>query len=171
MSTYRALPALVALALGGGWPSLAVAQPTAMADPLAPTGDPAVLPADPSNPVTPAADRMVKWVMASGDNGRLPFIVIDKGAAALFVYGAEGQYLGTTPALLGSALGDGTLIGVGDRELSAIAPDQRTTPAGRFLATFGPAKGLGRVLWVDYGSALAMHPIVRGTGRSAGESN
>ena len=148
----RARVALMALALGGGGlPSLAAAQ--------------AVETADAADPTSPTANQMADWVIASGDNRGLPFMVIDKVAAAVFVFNADGQFLGATPALLGVTLGDDTAPGIGNRELVAIRPEERTTPAGRFLAKFGPAVGHRKVLWVDYGSSIALHPVVTGNKR------
>jgi hypothetical protein len=63
------------------------------------------------------------------------------------------------PVLLGSAKGDDSAPGVGDRELKDIPKEDRTTPAGRFLAGYGPAYGGERVLWVDYATAISIHPI------------
>jgi len=74
----------------------------------------------------------------SGDNRGLPFVIIDKVAAEVFVFGADGQLKGLAPALLGLARGDRSAPFVGDRELSRIRPQERTTPAGRFDAGFGP---------------------------------
>ena len=107
-----------------------------------------------------AVVQLTNWVVASRDNGGLPFMVIDKAAADVFVFDAQNQFVGATPALLGSALGDESDPGVGDRELSAIAPELRTTPAGRFVASFGPAYGHRQVLWVDYTTSVSMHPVV-----------
>lgn len=143
----RTTMALMAFALGGGGlPSLAVAQE--------------IETADAAEPMSADAIQMANWVTASGDNQGLPFIVIDKIAAEVIVFDAEGQFLGATPALLGVAHGDDTAPGIGHRELSAIRHDERTTPAGRFVAVFGPASGNHRVLWVDYESSLALHPVV-----------
>ena len=143
----RAMMALMALALAGGeLPSPAAAQPIEPPGSAAPMSQPAV--------------QVANWATASGDNRRLAFIVIDKVDAAVFVFGADGQLIGTTPALLGVAVGDHTAPGVGDRKLSAIRPDERTTPAGRFLAQFGPAVGHRKVLWVDYAASIALHPLV-----------
>jgi len=112
-------------------------------------------------PAAPAlAEELADWVRVSGDNKGLPFAVVDKTAAEVRVYGADGLLLGTTPALLGEAAGDDATPGVGDRELSDIAPEERTTPAGRFLAFYGPATGGRRVLWVDYSTAISLHPVV-----------
>ena len=50
-------------------------------------------------------------------------------------------------------------IGLALRE---IPGRDRTTPAGRFVGGFGPSIDAGRVLWVDYDSGVALHPITTG---------
>jgi hypothetical protein len=105
--------------------------------------------------------QVADWVIASGDNGGLPFVIIDKVAAEVFVYGSDGQLRGAAPALLGLARGDNSTPGIGDRELSGIAPEERTTPAGRFLAGFGPAIGGQNVIWVDWETAISLHQVIR----------
>jgi hypothetical protein len=107
-----------------------------------------------------AAALVTNWVIASGDNGGLPFMVIDKVAASVFLFDAQGQLIGATPALLGITAGDESAPGVGDRELSDIKPEDRTTPAGRFVAKFGRASGNRNVLWVDYATSISLHPVV-----------
>lgn len=99
------------------------------------------------------------WVISSGDNRDLPFAVVDKSAAQVLIFGAEGKLRGMAPVLLGSATGDTSAEGVGDRELWDIPKDERTTPSGRFLAGFGPAAGGEQVLWIDYATAISIHPI------------
>jgi hypothetical protein len=116
--------------------------------------------ADAVRPASDAVVQVIHWVITSGDNGGLPFVVVDKEAALVFIFDAEAQFLGATPALLGSAYGDDSASGVGDKKLSAIAPDERTTPAGRFLAGFGRTGGKHKVLWVDYANAISLHPVV-----------
>jgi hypothetical protein len=106
------------------------------------------------------AERMADWVIASGDNAARPFMIIDKLAAEVFAFDADGRRLGSAPALVGLAPGDDSAPGVGDLQLSAISPDERTTPAGRFEAKFGPSNGHGTVLWVDYADAISMHPVI-----------
>jgi hypothetical protein len=103
---------------------------------------------------------VLDWVVRSRDNGDLPFMVIDKVAAVVGVFDAEGKKLGTTAALFGVTPGDDSSPGVGDRELSDIAPEERTTPAGRFVSKFGAAAGNRRVLWVDYSTSISLHPVV-----------
>lgn len=118
--------------------------------------------ADGAEPASETVVQVADWAIASGDNRGLPFVIIDKVAAEVFVFGADGQFRGAAPALLGSAHGDHSAPGVGDRELSRIRPEERTTPAGRFLARFGPAWGGKKVLWVDYATAISLHQVVVG---------
>ena len=99
------------------------------------------------------------WVLGAGDNRGLPFAIIDKEAAQVLIFDAEGKLQGLAPALLGSAVGDDSAPGVGDRELKDIPANDRTTPAGRFLAGYGPAAGGKTVLWVDYATAISIHPL------------
>jgi hypothetical protein len=106
------------------------------------------------------AAKLAGWVTATGDNGGQPFVIIDKEAANVFVFDGEGSLQGGAPVLVGLARGDDSVAGVGDRELSAIAPDDRTTPAGRFVASFGGAAGNRKVLWVDYADAISLHPVI-----------
>lgn len=99
------------------------------------------------------------WVIAAEDNRGEPFAIVDKIAAQVLLFGADGKLKGMAPVLLGSAHGDGSAEGVGDRELKDIPMEDRTTPAGRFLAGYGPAYGGEHVLWVDYATAISIHPI------------
>lgn len=151
----HAILALAALVLGGTvLPSLAHAQGVQ---------DPAAQPMEVPTAHLLTSDEAVQlanWVVASRDNGPLPFIVIDKTAAAVLVYGADGQMLGATPALMGVAKGDDSTPGIGERDLSSMGPAERTTPAGRFVARIGPAKGGQKVLWVDFETSVALHPVV-----------
>ena len=142
------------------------AQPTS--DPLAPLGDAAsdeaaAGAASETWRPSESAVRLTHWVISSRDNGEMPFIVIDKIAARIFVFDPEGQLLGSSPILLGVTPGDDSAPGIGDRELSQIPLEQRTTPAGRFVATFGPAAGHHTVLWIDFTTALSLHAVARGT--------
>lgn len=158
----RLTMASVALAFALG--SLALpAAATAQAVPSADAAGSAVnanAPADAPAPTSAAAAEVTKWAVASGDNSGLPFMVIDKVAAEVSLFDARGQFIGATPALLGMTPGDESAPGVGDRELSAIKPEDRTTPAGRFVAKFGAASGNRKVLWVDYATAISLHAVV-----------
>jgi len=109
-----------------------------------------------------AATRVFDWIAASDDNGSLPYIVIDKNNAALFLFDAKGQLLGKAPVLIGVAVGDDATPGIGSKNLAEIGPAEKTTPAGRFLAKYGLAAGRQKVLWVDYATSVALHPIPTG---------
>jgi hypothetical protein len=131
-------------------------QPAA-AQPAATAQEPKSAPAPLATPET--VTQLAERVIASGDNGELPFVIVDKIAARVFVFDAHGQLLGGAPALVGSARGDNSSPGVGAREISAIPASDRTTPAGRFVASFGSARDNHKVLWVDYATAIALHPV------------
>ena len=111
---------------------------------------------------SPAAVRVADWIAASGDNGPLPYAIVDKNNAALFLFDAKGKPLGSAPVLVGIAVGDEATPGVGSKNLAEIGPAEKTTPAGRFLAKFGLAAGGQKVLWVDYATSVALHPIPPG---------
>lgn len=106
------------------------------------------------------ARSIADWVVDSGDSGRMPFVIVDKTAARVFVFDAEGHLQGAAAALLGIALGDHSAPGVGERELSAIRMQDRTTPAGRFEAALGRNYRGKEILWVDYDAAISMHPVI-----------
>jgi len=99
------------------------------------------------------------WAIASGDHRELPFAIVDKAAAQILIFDADGKLRGMAPVLLGSATGDHSAPGVGDRELADIPLEDRTTPAGRFYAAYGPAIGEKEVLWIDYATAVSLHPV------------
>jgi hypothetical protein len=158
----RAVAASFALALVSvASPSVAAAQESPNGNAAAPL-EHADAVADPVQLSSQAVAQVTNWVTASGDNNGLPYMVIDKVAAEVFVFDAQGKFLAATPALLGITPGDDSSPGVGDRELSAISPQDRTTPAGRFVAKFGRASGHRKVLWVDYATAISLHPVVTG---------
>ncbi len=104
--------------------------------------------------------QLASWVTASQDNDGRPFIVIDKVTAEVLIFDSTGVLQGRTPALLGISKGDDATPGIGDKELSEIGPAEKTTPAGRFFAKLGPAKGDQTVLWVDFNTSVALHAVV-----------
>ena len=112
-----------------------------------------------------ATTRVADWVAASGDNASLPYIIIDKQDASLFLFDATGKPLGKVPVLIGVAVGDEATPGIGSKNLAEIGPAEKTTPAGRFLAKFGLAAGRQKVLWVDYATSVALHPIPKGASK------
>lgn len=112
----------------------------------------------------PSADtlRVHDWVSSAGDNHGLPYLIVDKPHAALFLFDPAGKQLAAVPVLIGIAPGDEASPGIGAKELSEIGPAEKTTPAGRYLAKFGLAVGKERVLWVDYYTSVALHPVPTG---------
>lgn len=133
------------------------ALPAAQADPLAPI-DPPDLASHPSAGIR----AVTNWIIASGDNNGLPFMVIDKVQASVFVHLADGTLAGAGPALFGLAPGDDSVPGIGEKKLSMIGNHEKTTPAGRFVANFGPAEGNITVLWIDYRDSVSMHSVITG---------
>ena len=111
---------------------------------------------------SPESRKLADWVVDSADNGKMPFMIIDKVQARVFVFDAQGQLRGVASALLGMAVGDDTVPGIGQRKLSSIRPAERTTPAGRFVASLDRDIHGQEVLWVDYDSALSLHRVVTG---------
>ena len=109
---------------------------------------------------TPDARHMADWVVARHDNGRLPFIVLDKRDARLYVFQPNGQLVDQTPVLLGAAHGDETYPGIGDVPIAQVKPYQRTTAAGRFVTRPGLDADRTDVVWLDYDAALAMHRVI-----------
>ena len=106
------------------------------------------------------AHRIADWIVDSADNHSLPFVVVDKTDARIFVFDAGGRIKGAAPALLGLARGDHTVPGIGDREYSDMPPEDRTTPAGRFVAALGTNARGEDVVWVDYDAAISLHRVI-----------
>jgi hypothetical protein len=147
------LAALLSLSDPGAAGSSQRVRPAAAAalpDTLTPYGNAA------SSDVRAVAD----WAR-SGDARRLPFVIVDKAAARVFVFDRSGRLLGTGAALLGLARGDDSAPGIGQKRLASITPDQRTTPAGRFEASLGRDFEQD-ILWIDYEAALSLHRVVVG---------
>lgn len=113
-----------------------------------------------------ASIRVADWVAQSGDNRSLPYAIIDKVNAALLMFDAKGVQIGAVPVLIGVAAGDDATPGVGSKNLAEIGPSEKTTPAGRFVAKFGLAAGRERILWVDYATSVALHPIPKSASRT-----
>ncbi len=119
------------------------------------------------------ARNVANWIVLTADNNAgaghpagtrgLPFAIVDKKDARVFVFDAQGQLLGAAPALLGQSLGDDAIPGIGERALSSIRPEEKTTPAGRFISSMGDSTRGEDVFWVDYAGAVSLHRVVKGT--------
>ena len=108
------------------------------------------------------ARQLADWVAATGDNAGAPFIVVDKKRANVFVFDADARLRAHSAVLLGSALGDDSVPGIGSRPMAQILPAERTTPAGRFVAERGRNTQGEDVVWVDYDAAVSMHRVRTG---------
>jgi hypothetical protein len=106
--------------------------------------------------------ELAGWVVATRDSEGYPFAIMDKDAAQILVFGGDGKLRGAAPGLFGSAVGDHTAPGIAGLALREIPGRDRTTPAGRFVGGYGPSIDAGRVLWVDYDSAVSIHPTATG---------
>ena len=159
--------ALIVPAAAGARPSPAATAHPASAHPASgkPSRDkaagkrtaPAIVPSD-------TVKRVAEWVASTQDNHALPWAIVDKPHAALFLFDSKGKPLGAVPVLIGITAGDDASPGVGSKRLADLGPAEKTTPAGRFLAKFGMPVGGQRVLWVDYADSVALHPIPKDVG-------
>jgi hypothetical protein len=116
-----------------------------------------------SEAASPEARQMADWVVDSGDNQHMPFVILDKKEAKVYVFHAHGGLRGAAPVLLGMTIGDDSFPGVGNKPLRDVLPEEKTTPAGRFLAASDKNLHGVEVVWIDYDSAVSMHPVVKGT--------
>ena len=110
------------------------------------------------------AIRVADWVKTSLDNDDRPFVIIDKVNARVYLFDRHAKLLGAASALLGLGRGDDSVAGIGLRKLSTITPKERTTPAGRFIASLGNDYTQD-ILWVDYDLALSLHRVIAGNAK------
>ena len=109
----------------------------------------------------PAQDvrHVADWVADSRDNQAMSFAILDKVNAKVYVFDPQGRLRGASPVLLGTAPGDHTVPGIGERKMADIRPHERTTPAGRFVAEPGRNLQGEDIVWVDYDAAVSMHRV------------
>jgi len=133
--------------------SKAKAQPTA----TAPEQKPGPL-ADFAGTNAPAdVVHVANWVSYTRNAGRKAFVVIDKKQAQMYVFDPQGKLKSHSQVLLGKAVGDTSAPGVGNKPLSQLKESEKTTPAGRFLATPGKNTHKDDIIWIDYAAAVSMH--------------
>jgi hypothetical protein len=112
--------------------------------------------------------QLAQRVRDTADHDQRPFAIVDKRAALLAVFDADGRLAGSTAALLGSSYGDSSVDGVGERaQRGALQPGDATTPAGRFVSQPGHNHTGEAVVWVDLESAFAIHRLRPGPARAA----
>lgn len=108
---------------------------------------------------SPDARHVADWVADSGDNAGHGFVVVDKKNAELLVFDAQARLQAASPVLLGAAKGDDSVPGIGSRPIADVRPEERTTPAGRFVAQRGLNINGEDVVWVAYDDAVSMHRV------------
>ena len=108
------------------------------------------------------ARHLLDWIVHSNDHAGSAFVIVDKKRAAVLVFDDQARLRGHSPVLLGSAVGDDSVQGIGLRPISQVLPEERTTPAGRFAAEPGRNAAGEDVVWVDYDAAVSMHRVRTG---------
>lgn len=103
--------------------------------------------------------HIANWSFFTGDHAGKAVVILDKKEAKVYTLDPGGRLLASTPVLLGSAIGDRAVPGIGDKPLQDIRPEEKTTHAGRFVAEPGVNTDGEDVIWVDYGAALSMHRV------------
>jgi hypothetical protein len=109
---------------------------------------------------SPEVIKFVDRILVTQNNQALPFVVLDKTHTQVFVFDAKGHLRGTAPALIGLSVGDDAVPGIGHRQLSSILLEEKTTPAGRFTASLDFNLSGNQILWVDYETAISLHPVL-----------
>jgi hypothetical protein len=117
------------------------------------------------------ARHVARWIVDSDDHRGLPFAIVDKNDARIYVFEASGRLFGASSALLGQTRGDHSAPGVGERtQVGEVPPHERTTPSGRFVSEPGRNLDGEQVVWVDYSTAFAIHRVRPGASRLAREA-
>jgi hypothetical protein len=138
---------------------LAEHAPAAPAAPAAPVAPALKLASFGDEHPTDAVRQVANWSVYSGDHKQMAMVIVDKKDARVWVFSPQGKLLASTPALLGSAIGDDSVPGIGEKPLSQVKPQEKTTPAGRFIAEPGVNANGEDVVWVSYDLAVSMHRV------------
>jgi len=89
--------------------------------------------------------RLVQWTMSTQDHADMPFVVIDKANARLYVFDSIGHLRGSAPVLLAAAHAD---------EATPAA-----TPAGRFVADMPASASEGGIVWTNAAGLVSLHAL------------
>lgn len=111
------------------------------------------------------------WIHEKGDDHGRPFVIVDKKAAHIYVFGAGGRLVGQSATILGQSRGDIPVPGAGQKNPSALLPYERKTPAGRFESQPGTNLHGEPVVWVDYDTGIAIHRVRPGASRVRREAS
>lgn len=110
-------------------------------------------------PLAAAAAALQKGIQQAADNRGLPYLILDKQQARIWIFDGVHRLVESSPVLLGSAVGDHSVPGIGTRPLAQIRPEERTTPAGRFLLEAGLNLTGEDIFWIDYDAAVSLHRV------------
>ena len=104
--------------------------------------------------------EVANWAFFTRDNQGHSVVILDKQAATVYAFTPEGKLFASAPALVGLTVGDDTAPGVGDKPLAEVRDDEKTTPAGRFVAEPGADDSGVDIVWIDYDAGVAMHRVI-----------
>ena len=104
--------------------------------------------------------HLADWIADSRDAAERGFVIVDKKYAKAYAFDGQARLLAFAPVLLGSAHGDDSVSGVGAKPLAEVLPEERTTPAGRFVGERGHDTRGDDVVWVDYDAAVSIHRVL-----------
>jgi hypothetical protein len=135
-------------------PLLSAAAPAAALEPMDTRGFDLAL-----ESASDDAQYALQWIVGQGDNQGLPFVIVDKKGARVFVFAANGRLRGASAALLGLTPGDHSVPGIEQRSVASLRVDERTTPAGRFVSEPGHNLQGEAIVWIDYAAKLAIHRL------------
>lgn len=109
----------------------------------------------------PSADARyaADWVVRNADHLGRPFAIVDKKAARLYVFAADGRLSGASSVLIGLAPGDDSIADIARRTPASLTPTERTTPAGRYASEPGHNQKGEDIVWFDYDASLAIHRL------------
>jgi len=151
------------------WGKLAVAASvawisstaSALTDPTSRPGEPPATTASALSGVEASDDAryVERWIHEKGDDRGRPFVIVDKKAARIFVFGAGGNLVGSSSTILGQSRGDVPVPGAGAKNPVNLLPFERKTPAGRFESQPGRNLHGEPVVWVDYDTGIAIHRV------------
>ena len=89
----------------------------------------------------------------------------------MYVFDADGRIVDSSPVLLGAAPGDDSVEGIGTRPMHLVRPEEKTTPAGRFVAEAGRNTAGEDVVWVDHDCGRLDAPGAPGRPRRSAASS
>ena len=126
----------------------------------APAQGKALAPMPRADSVQESTPALARRILIAKDHRGLPFAIVDKRQATLAVYFGDGRLAGETVALLGQAVGDRLLPGIGERtQRGQLRSADMITPAGRFSSEPGRNLAGEAVVWIDYASAFSIHRL------------